>query len=66
MSRYNEDDYYYEEKQQPNNYVKEEEEEFGCSFCYDKRTKKDIELYFFDRANNMRLCSYCPYCGRKF
>lgn len=37
-----------------------------CGFCWDKRKKKDIELYFFDRANNMRPCAYCPICGRKY
>lgn len=55
-----------------NNYFEEEEEEFetlvddyGCGFCRDKRSGKDIELYFLDRANNMRPCTYCPACGRK-
>lgn len=37
-----------------------------CGFCWDKRRKKDIELYFLDRANNMRPCIYCPICGRKY
>lgn len=41
------------------------EQEIGCGFCYDNRTKQNIELYFFDRANNMRLCTYCPSCGRE-
>ena len=41
------------------------ENEIGCGFCRDKRKNKDIELYFLDRANNMRVCSYCPSCGRK-
>jgi hypothetical protein len=63
----NRDDYYYEEV-----YSTETEEttigneiEIGCGFCRDKRKNKDIELYFLDRANNMRPCSYCPSCGRK-
>lgn len=38
----------------------------GCGFCRDKRTQADIELYFLDRANNMRPCTYCPSCGRKY
>ena len=40
------------------------EVEFGCGFCYDKRKKKNKELFFFDQANNLRVCVYCPYCGR--
>lgn len=40
--------------------------EFGCKFCWDDRTKKEKDLYFFDAANNMRICLYCPYCGRKY
>lgn len=39
--------------------------EFGCNFCFDKHTKKDIEIFFFDRANNLRICNFCPYCGRQ-
>lgn len=63
----NRNDYDYEEV-----YSTETEEttivneiEIGCGFCRDKRKNKDIELYFLDRANNMRPCSYCPSCGRK-
>lgn len=41
-----------------------EEEEFGCGFCWDKKKRKNKELFFLDRANNMRVCEYCPYCGR--
>ena len=46
----------------------QEEQEFQevCKYCYDDKKKKDIDLYFFDRANNMRLCIYCPICGRKY
>ncbi len=47
-------------------YYTENEPEEGCGFCKDRRTNKDIELYFIDRANNMRPCVYCPSCGRKF
>jgi len=42
------------------------EQQFGCQFCWDDKKKKEFEIYFFDRANNMRICNYCPYCGRKF
>ncbi len=42
------------------------EEEYGCKFCWDKRTEKEKELTFFDAANNIRICNYCPWCGRKY
>ena len=42
------------------------EEHFGCGFCWDKKKKKNKELFFIDNANNMRVCNYCPYCGRKY
>ena len=41
-------------------------EEFGCYYCWDNYKKKDKELFFLDAANNMRICDYCPACGRKF
>ena len=41
-------------------------EDFGCFYCWDQKRKKEKELYFFDAANNMRLCEYCPKCGRKY
>lgn len=41
-------------------------EEFGCGFCWDKKRQKEKELFFLDNANNMRLCTYCPSCGRKY
>lgn len=56
-------DDYYETEQEP---VIAVEEEYGCKLCWDKRVKKEKELYFFDSANNMRICRYCPYCGRKY
>lgn len=43
-----------------------EMDEFGCAFCWDKRKQKSKELFFFDAANNMRICNYCPHCGRKY
>ena len=47
-------------------YKKKEQiqEEFGCGFCWDKRKEINKELFFLDAANNMRICIYCPYCGR--
>lgn len=43
-----------------------QEVEFGCGFCWDKKKQKNKELFFLDAANNMRVCNYCPYCGRKY
>ena len=55
--------YYYEV---PAEGTIELEEEFGCGYCWDKRRKKSKELFFLDAANNMRVCIYCPFCGRKY
>ena len=41
-----------------------EDFEIGCGYCWDKRRKRNKELSFLDAANNMRVCIYCPYCGR--
>ena len=41
-------------------------EEFGCGFCWDSKRNTNKELFFLDAANNMRPCTYCPSCGRKF
>lgn len=41
-------------------------EEFGCGFCWDKKRIKEKELFFLDNANNMRICIYCPNCGRRY
>lgn len=60
--RYQED--YYEEVQEPHLGYRANPQEFGCEFCWDNRAKKNIEIYFFDRANNMRICQFCPSCGR--
>lgn len=66
MKYYEEEEEFYEEKpnQQPS--YRAHEQEFGCQFCWDNRAKKENEIYFFDKANNMRVSLYCPYCGRKF
>ena len=55
------DDYY--TREQPAPVV---EDEFGCGYCWDKKRKKSKELFFLDAANNMRVCNYCPYCGRAY
>ena len=44
----------------------EEEEEYGCQYCWNKKKQQERELYFFDTTNNLRLCHYCPNCGRKY
>ena len=41
-------------------------EEIGCGYCWDRKRKKEKELFFLDAANNMRVCIYCPYCGRRY
>ena len=42
------------------------EEFFGCGFCWDRRRNRSKELFFLDNANNMRVCNYCPNCGRAY
>lgn len=46
--------------------VEVENEEVKCRFCWDDKKKKDRPLTFFDQANNLRTCNYCPWCGRKY
>jgi hypothetical protein len=42
-------------------------DEYGCAYCWDAKKKKEKEqFYFFDAANNLRQCDYCPKCGRKY
>ena len=36
----------------------------GCFICQDKRGKNQ-EVFYFDKANNMREANFCPNCGRK-
>lgn len=64
MDNYNDD--YYQEKTEMQPAYRAHPQEFGCEFCWDNHRKQDIELYFFDRANNLRLCNYCPVCGRTY
>lgn len=44
----------------------EENTTIECSFCWDRKKKKSRELFFFDHANNLRPCLYCPICGRSY
>lgn len=60
------DDDFYEEKQPQQPAWQAHIQDFGCGFCYDSRKKKDIELFFIDKANNMRVCEFCPSCGRPY
>ena len=59
--KYVEEEELYEVQQLPS-----AEEEYGCKFCWDRRKKKNKELFFLDAANNMRVCLYCPWCGRSY
>ena len=62
MKYYDEESYYAsQESEKP-----QIEIEFGCGFCWDKKKKKNKELFFLDAANNMRVCNFCPNCGRKY
>ena len=38
--------------------------EEGCFVCQDKKGKTQ-EVFYFDKANNMRDSNFCPNCGRK-
>jgi hypothetical protein len=62
MKYYDEESYY--ASQEPE--TQPIEIEIGCGFCWDRRKKKNKELFFLDAANNMRVCNYCPSCGRKY
>jgi hypothetical protein len=59
---YEEEEYLYEEKPSAAAPVIT----FGCKFCWDDRKKQDKKLMFFDQANNLRDCNYCPWCGRAY
>lgn len=65
MRYYDEEEDFYEEASQEDDFLTEEEE-YGCLFCWDKKKNREFELYFFDRANNLRICKYCPNCGRPY
>lgn len=67
MKRRYDDEYDYDYDYQPQEDIPvNNEPEFGCGFCWDRRKQKNKELFFLDAANNMRVCSYCPSCGRKY
>ena len=36
----------------------------GCFVCQDKKGKFQ-DVFYFDKANNMREANFCPNCGRK-
>ena len=36
----------------------------GCFVCQDKKGKSQ-DVFYFDKANNMREANFCPNCGRK-
>lgn len=46
--------------------VSTQSEEEYCDFCWDRKKKRDKELFFLDKANNLRICSFCPNCGRAY
>jgi hypothetical protein len=66
MRNYTEDDLIVEPKKVQKPAWRQHDQEIGCGFCWDSRKRQDIELYFFDKANNLRLCTFCPSCGRPF
>ena len=57
--------YYEAEELWPQEQPQLEEEQY-CNFCWDKKKKCDKELFFLDKANNLRICSFCPNCGRAY
>ena len=61
MKYYSEEEYFASQEE-----VKQPTTEFGCGFCWDKKRNKEKELFFLDNANNMRVCNFCPYCGREY
>ena len=56
---------YYEEAYTEPDAQESLEEQF-CDYCWDRKKKRDKELFFLDKANNMRICHFCPNCGRKY
>ena len=58
MVKYYEEEELVEEEQQP--------QIIGCGYCWDTKKNKSKELFFLDRANNMRPCLFCPNCGRAY
>ena len=63
MKYYSEEEYLASQEEEANQPAPVE---FGCGFCWDKKRNKEKELFFLDNANNMRVCIYCPSCGRKY
>ena len=56
---------YYEEDLEIQDQPITEEEPF-CYYCWDKKKQKDRELFFIDATNNLRVCRFCPNCGREY
>lgn len=65
MKYYSEQEYL-EAQGMQNSFNGQTEIDFGCNYCWDLKKKKEKELFFLDKANNMRICNYCPNCGRKY
>ncbi len=63
---YENDDYVEVKMNVPKPAYRANAQTFGCSFCWDSRKKQNIELFFLDKANNLRTCNFCPYCGRSY
>ena len=64
---FDEDDILWEQKVSEETIIEQPiEPQFGCGFCWDKKKNRNKELFFLDNANNMRICLFCPYCGRKY
>ena len=61
MKKYRDDEEYIEQEYNTHSVP---EPEFGCGFCWDKKRQREKEIFSLDSANNMRVCVYCPYCGR--
>lgn len=63
MKFYSKQEYYESQQFEPKVTI---DNEIGCGFCWDKKRNKEKELFFLDNANNMRVCTYCPSCGREY
>lgn len=35
-----------------------------CVYCWDKKKQVNREIFFLDHTNNLRVCTFCPNCGR--
>ena len=62
MKFYSEQEYQQFQNETPEEVVTE----YGCGFCWDKKKNRNKELFFLDKANNLRVCYFCPNCGRAY